>query len=89
MTGDDNGPGKDQISATSDQHKNSVSSDSERKLILSERSYDPAQRANDKQTPLLPLVCDIIKTPAVWSDEQIDQLSMKQMFALVSQKYKN
>merc|ERR1719193_2580208 len=38
--------------------------DSERKLILSERSYDPAQRANDQQTPLLPLVCDIIKTPA-------------------------
>ena len=49
-------------------------SDCERKLILSERSYDPAQRANDKQTPLLPLVCDIIKTPAVWSVEQIDQL---------------
>ena len=43
-------------------------------MILSERSYDPAQRANDKQTPLLPLVCDIIKTPAVWSVGQIDQL---------------
>merc|ERR1711970_774763 len=40
--------------------------DSEKKLILSERSYDPAQRANDQQTPLLPLVCDILKTPAVW-----------------------
>merc|ERR1711970_1672299 len=40
--------------------------DSERKLILSERSYDPAQRANDQKTPLLPLVFDILKTPAVW-----------------------
>jgi len=40
--------------------------ETERKYILSERSYDPAQRAEDHQTPLVPLVCDIIKTPAVW-----------------------
>ena len=41
-------------------------SETERKYILMERSYDPAQRAEDHQTPLVPLVCDIIKTPAVW-----------------------
>merc|ERR1711962_9077 len=40
--------------------------ETERKYILLERSYDPAQKAEDHQTPLVPLVCDIIKTPAVW-----------------------
>merc|ERR1719486_920101 len=37
--------------------------ETERKYILLERSYDPAQRAEDHQTPLVP---DIMKTPAVW-----------------------
>jgi len=41
-------------------------SDVERKLITGQRSYNPSQKSDDDQTPLVPLLCDIIKTPAVW-----------------------
>ena len=54
------------------------SSDSERKLILTERSYDPSQREKDQKTPLLPLVCDITKTPAVWFVEIDSQAKLSE-----------
>jgi len=38
----------------------------EKKLILSERSYNPSQMVADQEVPLLPLVLDMLKTPAVW-----------------------
>jgi len=41
-------------------------SDVEKKLILNDRSYNPSQDCNDQQVPLIPLVCDMAKTPAVW-----------------------
>jgi len=40
----------------------------EKKLIIGSRAYDASQEAEDRELPLIPLVFDILKTPAVWVD---------------------
>ena len=43
-------------------------SQEEKQLIVEQRSFNPAQLEADRAIPLIPLVCDILKTPAVWVD---------------------
>ena len=49
-----------------DQEDKIVPPESEKKLIVSSRSFDPDQLSADRALPLLPLVCDMLKTPPVW-----------------------
>ena len=40
--------------------------EAEKRLILDQRLFNPEQLEADRETPLIPLTWDIIKTPAVW-----------------------
>merc|ERR1719228_2366351 len=46
----------------------SHTTEDEKKLIIGNRAYDASQEADDRELPLIPLVFDILKTPAVWVD---------------------
>jgi len=60
-------------------------SDVEKKLILNERSYNPSQNCNDQQVPLLPLVLDMLKTPAVWINMMGDFANNFASYVLLSE----
>jgi len=59
--------------------------DVEKKLILNERSYNPSQHCNDLQVPLLPLVLDMLKTPAVWINMMGDFANNFASYVLLSE----
>jgi len=60
-------------------------SDVEKKLILNERSYNPTQDCNDQQVPILPLVFDMLKTPAVWVNMMGDFANNFAAYVLLSE----
>jgi len=57
--------------------------DSEKSLIVSERSFDPDQLTSDRKTPLIPLVSDILMTPAVWVDMMCDFCNQFGLYVLI------
>jgi len=60
-------------------------SDAEKKLILNDRSYNSTQDCKDQQVPLLPLVFDMLKTPAVWVNMMGDFANNFAAYVLLSE----
>ena len=50
-------------------------SEEEKKMILATRSFDPVNRDKELKTPLIPLIWDMLKTPAVVVDMVTDHCS--------------
>ena len=54
-------------------------------MITKSRAYDPSQLEADRKIPLIPLVCDILKTPAVWVDMCGDFLNGVGFYIMLSE----